>query len=70
MGRKYFDKDLEERKNINMLEVGCGSGANLWMLAKEGFNAFGLDESKEALTPSASECCPPTVARQVLLTPQ
>ena len=50
MGRKYFDKDLEERKNINMLEVGCGSGANLWMLAKEGFNAFGLDESKEALT--------------------
>ena len=34
------------RKDIRILEVGCGTGANLWFLAKEGFNAFGIDGSQ------------------------
>jgi SAM-dependent methyltransferase len=48
MGRHYFPKSLENRKSINVLDVGCGSGSNLWMIAREGFNAYGLDLSAEA----------------------
>jgi len=33
------------RKNVKILEVGSGTGANLWYFAKEGFNAFGIDGS-------------------------
>ncbi|MDP2709086.1 MAG: class I SAM-dependent methyltransferase [bacterium] len=38
------------RKNkIKILELGCGNGSNLWMVAKEGFRAYGLDFSKNAI---------------------
>lgn len=49
MGRRLFGIPPSERKSIRVLEVGCGSGANLWMIAKEGFDAFGQDLSAEAL---------------------
>ena len=49
MGRRYFSTERSERANISILEVGCGSGANLWMLAREGFDVYGLDNSAEAL---------------------
>jgi len=51
MGRNFFDKDisLEQRKNIRILELGCGSCANVWMLAKEGFDAYGCDLSESAI---------------------
>lgn len=50
MGRNFFDiEDLTIRKNIKILETGCGSGANLWMIAREGFNAYGIDLSQESL---------------------
>lgn len=45
----WFSLEFEQRKNIRILEVGCGSGANLWMLAKEGFSVFGLDSSQTGL---------------------
>lgn len=32
-----------------VLEIGCGSGANLWAIAKEGFQADGMDDSTEGL---------------------
>ena len=35
------------RKRI--LEIGCGTGANLWMLAREGFKAVGVDISPTAI---------------------
>lgn len=38
-----------ERKNIKILEVGCGAGNNLWFAAREGFNATGIDISKSAI---------------------
>jgi len=50
LGRNYFGiTNLQERTQIKILELGCGSGANLWMLAKEGFDTFGIDIAKNAL---------------------
>jgi SAM-dependent methyltransferase len=49
MGRNFFGIPLEKRKHIHILEIGCGSCANLWVIAREGFSAFGLDLSEEAI---------------------
>jgi len=38
-----------ERDGLKVLEVGCGSGANLWYLAKEGLAAYGMDASPTGL---------------------
>ncbi len=48
-GRHYFSLSLEQRCKIRTLEVGCGSGANLWMMAREGFDAHGIDLSPEGI---------------------
>ena len=45
---KYYGSP--NRKNIKILEVGCGPGANLWYLSREGFNAYGIDGSTEAIS--------------------
>ena len=37
------------RKDIRILELGCGTGANLWYCAREGFSVIGLDGSKTAI---------------------
>lgn len=36
-------------KGGRVLEIGCGSGANLWMISKEGFDAYGLDSAPTGL---------------------
>lgn len=38
-----------DRKAIRVLEIGCGPGANLWYLAREGYAAYGIDGSGVAL---------------------
>lgn len=38
-----------DRSAIRILDAGCGPGANLWYLAREGFSAVGIDGSKAAL---------------------
>lgn len=37
------------RNKINVLEVGCGTGSNLWFCANEGFSVFGTDGSSDAI---------------------
>jgi len=49
MGRRFFSRPPDERSKTRILEVGCGSGANLWMLAREGFAATGIDLSSTAI---------------------
>lgn len=44
----YFS--FSDRKRIKILEVGCGPGANVWFLAREGFDAHGIDGSNTAVT--------------------
>ena len=39
----------KNRKKIFILEIGCGTGANLGFIAKEGFSAYGIDGSKVAI---------------------
>ncbi len=32
-----------------VLEIGCGTGANLWAIAREGFGTFGIDAAPTAI---------------------
>jgi SAM-dependent methyltransferase len=38
-----------DKKKIAILEVGCGPGANLWYLAREGYDTYGIDGSHIAV---------------------
>lgn len=49
-GRHYFPMTPDRRRTVRALEMGCGSGANLWMVAREGFDAYGVDLSPEAIS--------------------
>jgi ubiquinone/menaquinone biosynthesis C-methylase UbiE len=49
IGSRFGRLDLAERAKTRVLELGCGSGANLWMLAREGFETHGIDLSAEAI---------------------
>ena len=37
------------RSEVKILEIGCGTGANLWFLSREGFQTYGIDGSKTAI---------------------
>lgn len=49
IGSTFGNVKFSERKNIKVLEIGCGTGPNLWMISKEGFSTYGLDFSKNGL---------------------
>jgi SAM-dependent methyltransferase len=51
VGRTYFG--VADRSAVRFLEIGCGPGANLWFLAREGFTVAGLDGSQVALDQAA-----------------
>jgi len=39
----------KDRNQLNILEIGCGGGNNVWFLALEGFNVCGIDGSASAI---------------------
>ncbi|MBT4880687.1 MAG: class I SAM-dependent methyltransferase [Alphaproteobacteria bacterium] len=49
LGREFFKLSKEIRKTKRILEVGCGTGGNLWSISREGFDTYGLDLSQEAI---------------------
>lgn len=40
---------VNNRESIKILEVGCGPGANLWYMNREGFTVYGIDGSETAI---------------------
>lgn len=60
MARNFYD--VPDRSKVAVLEVGCGPGANIWYVAREGFAAFGLDGSKVALARAQERCVEEHVA--------
>ncbi|MEP7294599.1 MAG: class I SAM-dependent methyltransferase [Burkholderiales bacterium] len=46
VARNYYA--VPDRASIRFLEVGCGTGTNLWFLAREGFSAHGIEGSVTA----------------------
>lgn len=45
----HYAPKNKPRHQIKILEVGCGSGPNLWFAAREGFNVTGIDGSNSAI---------------------
>lgn len=41
-----------DRSKVRILEIGCGPGANIWYLSREGFKVYGIDISKIAIKQS------------------
>lgn len=39
----------KRREDTRILEVGCGTGANLWFAAREGFQVAGIEGSESAI---------------------
>jgi ubiquinone/menaquinone biosynthesis C-methylase UbiE len=45
--KHFYNKP--HRNEYRLLEVGCGTGANIWYFAKEGFSFTGIDGSTSAI---------------------
>ncbi|MBB1428726.1 class I SAM-dependent methyltransferase [Shewanella sp. SG44-2] len=45
---------VENRSKIKILEVGSGTGANLWYISREGFSCYGLEGSDSGVARSIS----------------
>ena len=40
---------VNDRSKVQLLEIGCGPGANVWFMAREGFAVSGIDGSFTAI---------------------
>lgn len=47
IARNFYN--VENRSTIRILELGCGPGANVWYIAREGFEVYGIDGSPTAV---------------------
>lgn len=45
---RHYGK-VPDRRAVKVLELGSGQGANLWFLAKEGFDAYGIEGSEKGV---------------------
>jgi SAM-dependent methyltransferase len=48
VARNFYS--ARDRNSVKMIELGCGPGANIWYLAREGFDVYGVDGSPTAIT--------------------
>jgi ubiquinone/menaquinone biosynthesis C-methylase UbiE len=39
----------KKKDEISILEVGCGTGNNIWFIAEEGYKGYGIDMSSSAI---------------------
>lgn len=46
VARNYYKLD---RSRVKILDFGCGTGANTWFLAREGFDTYAFDISESAI---------------------
>ncbi len=46
VARNYYKLN---RKEVKILDFGCGTGAHTWYLAREGFDAYAFDGSESAI---------------------
>lgn len=51
IARNFYNKKRDE---VKLLEVGCGTGPNVWYISREGFDATGIDGSKTAIQKGSS----------------
>ena len=49
ISRNFSGLNKIKKKKIKILETGCGSGGNIWMLAEQGYNTYGFDLSAYSL---------------------
>ncbi len=47
VARNYYG--AKDRKGVAMLDLGCGTGAAAWYVAREGFSVCGIDGSATAI---------------------
>lgn len=47
IARNYYT--VPQRAAVKILDLGCGTGAATWYLAREGFSAYGIDASSTAI---------------------
>ena len=47
VARNYYG--VPDRSAVAAVELGCGPGANLWYVAREGFRVLGIDGSPSAI---------------------
>src|SRR3990172_5598605 len=40
---------VPKRKEVKILDLGCGTGSATWYIAREGFSAYGIDGSETAI---------------------
>ena len=46
---KYLKKEVKNRKDVKIIEIGCGQGYLTYALKSAGFNITGIDISQEAI---------------------